>query len=122
MQLMLATMFRAQPKAARLLVLLEPLAVRPARSRVQTLLQDILCHLLVNRVRLHAVLVTIRHLPGKLPVMLLMLATMFRAQPKAARLLVLLEPLAARPARFLALMRCQAIMYQFRVNQAQQSV
>ena len=94
MLLMQATMFLAQPKRARLLVLLEPLAARPARVRVQTLRQDILCHLLVSRVRLHAVLVTIRHPLVKHPVMLLMLATMFRAQPKAARLLVLLEPLA----------------------------
>jgi len=122
MLLMQATMFLAQPKRARLLVLREPLAARQDRARVLTLQQDILCHLLVRRVRLHAVLVTIKHLPGKLPVMLLMQATMFLARPKRARLLVLLEPLAARPARFLAPMRCQAIMYQFRVNQAQQSV
>ena len=53
--LMQATMFLAQPKRARLLVLLEPLAARPARVHVQTLRQDILCHLLVSRVRLHAV-------------------------------------------------------------------
>ena len=122
MLLMQATMFLARPKRARLLVLREPSAARQVRARVLTLQQDILCHLLVSRVRLHAVLVTIRHPLVKHPVMLLMLATMFRAQPKAARLLVLLEPLAVRPARFLALMRCQAIMYQFRVNQAQQSV
>ena len=116
---MQATMFLAQPKRARLLVLhydnprvtmpmlditfhppanrarplvlLEPLAARQDRARVLTLQQDILCHLLVRRVRLHAVLVTIKHPPVKHPVMLLMLATMFRAQPKAARLLVLLE-------------------------------
>ena len=48
-------------------------------------------HLLVNRVRLHAVLVTIKHPTLNLPVMLLMQATMFLAQPKRARLLVLLE-------------------------------
>ena len=53
-------------------------------------------HLLVNRVRLHAVLVTIKHPTLNLPVMLLMQATMFLAQPNRARLLVLLEPLAAR--------------------------
>ena len=51
------------------------------------------CHQLVNRVRLHAVLVTIKHHPVKHPVMLLMQATMFLAQPKRARLLVLLEPI-----------------------------
>ena len=90
--LMQATMFLVQPKRARLLVLLEPLAARQDRARVLTLQQDILCHLVVNRVRLHAVLVTIRHLPGRLPVMLLMQATMFLARPKRARLLVLQEP------------------------------
>jgi len=74
--LMQATLFLARPKRARPLVLLEPLAARQDRARVLTLQQDILCHLLVRRVRLHAVLVTIRHLPGKLPVMLLMQATM----------------------------------------------
>ena len=114
--------FHPPANRARLRVLLEPLAARPARSRVQTLQQDILCHLLVSRVRLHAVQVTIKHHLVKHPAMQLMLATMFLAQPKRARLLVLLEPLAARPARFLAPMRCQAIMYQFRVNQLQQSV
>ena len=126
------------------------------RCMLRMLRQDISCHLLVSRVQPHAVLVTIKHLPVKLPVMLLMQATMFLAQPNRARLLVLQEPikqaqvnprvtmlmqatiflaqpnrarllvlqepLAARPARFLAPMRCQAIMYQFRVNQAQQSV
>ena len=99
MLLMQATMFLARPKRARLLVLLEPLAARQDRARVLTLQQDILCHLLVNRVRLHAVLVTIKHPPVKHPVMLLMQATMFLAQPKRARLLVLLEPLAARQVR-----------------------
>jgi hypothetical protein len=48
--------------------------------------------------------------------------TTLTKQDNQARLHVLLEPLAARPARFLAPMRFQAIMYQFRVNQAQQSV
>ena len=121
MLLMQATMFLAQPKRARQLVLLERLVVRQVRACVLTLLQDTTCHLLVRRVRLHAVQVTIKHHLVKHPAMQLMLATMFRAQPKAARLLVLLEPLAARPARSLAPMRYQAIMYQFRVNQAQQS-
>ena len=93
--LMQATMFLARPKRARPLVLLEPIAARQDRARVLTLQQDILCHLVVNRVRLHAVLVTIRHLPVKLLVMLLMQATMFLARPKRARLLVLLELLAA---------------------------
>ena len=93
MLLMLATMFLAQPKRARLLVLLEPLAARQDRPHVLTLQQDILCHLLVSRVRLHAVLVTIKHHLVKHPAMQLMLATMFLAQPKRARLLVLLERL-----------------------------
>ena len=92
--LMQATMLIKQANQAKPLVLLEPLAVRPARSRVQTLLQDILCHLLVSPVPLHAVRVTIKHPLVKHPVMLLMQATMFLAQPKRARLLVLLERLA----------------------------
>ena len=74
-------------------MLLEPSAARQDRARVQTLQQDILCHLLVRRVRLHATLVTIKHPPVKHPVMLLMQATMFLAQPNRARLLVLLEPI-----------------------------
>ena len=96
MLLMQATMFLAPANRARPLVLLEPLAARQDRARVLTLQQDILCHLLVSRVRLHAVLDTIKHPPVKHPVMLLMQATMFLAQPKRARLLVLLEPLASR--------------------------
>ena len=91
MLLMQATMFLAQPKRARLLVLLERLVVRQVRACVLTLLQDTTCHQLVNRVRLHAVPVTIKDPPVKHPVMLLMQATMFLAQPKRARLLVLLE-------------------------------
>ena len=89
--LMQATMFLARHKRARLLVLREPLAARQDRARVLTLQQDTTCHHLVRRVQPHAVLVPIRHLPGKLPVMLLMQATMFLAQPKRARLLVLLS-------------------------------
>ena len=114
--LMQATMFLAQPKRARLLVLLEPttrapahpvhqpaqmpmlditcrppvkparqlvlqepLAARQVRPHVLTLQQDILFHLLVRRVPLHAVLVIIKHPPVKHPVMLLMQATMFLA-------------------------------------------
>ena len=115
MLLMQATMFLAQPKRARLLVLLERLVVRQVRACVLTLRQDILCHLLVRRVRLHAVKVTIKHHLVKHPAMQLMLATMFRAQPKAARLLVLLEGLVVRLVRNRALMRCQVILYQFRV-------
>ena len=119
MLLMQATMFLAQPNRARLLVLLEPLAARPARVRVQTLLQDILCHLLVSRVRLHAVLVTIKHHLVKHPAMLLMLATMFLAQPKAARLLVLLEhtiqTLGPRVPRLVEMLM-QDTMYPQQVN------
>ena len=99
MLLMQATMFLAQPKRARLLVLLEPLALRPAQSRVLTLLQATTCHLLVKRVRLHAVLVTTTssgqtscdaadagyYVPS--------------SQPKRARLLVLLERLVVRQVR-----------------------
>ena len=55
-------------------------------------------HLLVNRVRLHAVLVTIKHPTLNLPVMLLMQATMFLAQPNRARLLVLRELTTRAPA------------------------
>ena len=88
MLLMQATTFLAQPKRVRLLVLQEPSAARQVRARVLTLQQDILCHLLVRRVQTHAILVTIKHLPVKLPVMLLMQATMFLAQPKRARQLV----------------------------------
>ena len=61
------------------------------RCMLRMLRRDISCHLLVRRAQLHAVLVTIRHLPGKVPVMLPMQATMFLAQPKRARLLVLQE-------------------------------
>ena len=91
--LMQATMFLAQPKRARLLVLLEHtiqtnefLACGDADAGYYVSSQ-------VNPVKPHAVPVTIRHLPGKRPVMLLMQATMFLAQPKRARLLVLLERL-----------------------------
>ena len=77
-----------QVNPAKRHVLQEHSAIRPVRVRVLTLRQDILCHLLVRRVRLHAVLVSIKHPPVKHPVMPLMLATMFRAQPKAARPLV----------------------------------
>ena len=79
--LMQATMFLARPKRARLLVLLEPLAPRQDDPRVLTLQRDIMCHILLCLFRLHAVQVTIRHLPDKLPVMLLMQATMFLARP-----------------------------------------
>ena len=96
--LMLDITFHPPANRARLLVLLEPLAARQDRARVLTLQQDILCHLLVRRVRLHAVLVTIKHPPVKHPVMLLMQATMFLAQPKRARLLVLQELTTRAPA------------------------
>ena len=119
MLLMQATLFLAQPKRARLLVLLERLVVRQVRARVLTLQQDILCHLLVSRVRLHVVLVTIKHLPVKLPAMLLMQATMLIKQANQAKPLVLLERLVVRLVHLRALMRCQVILYQFRVKQAQ---
>ena len=109
--LMQATMFLARLKRARLLVLREPLAARQDRARVLTLQQDILCHLLVRRVRLHAVLVTIRHLPGKLPVMLLMQATMFLARPKRARPLVLREPIKQAQDNPRVTMLMQATMF-----------
>ena len=91
------------------------------RCMLRMLRRDTSCHLLVSRVQLHAVLVTIKHHLVKLPVMLLMQATMFLAQPKRARSLVLLERLVVRLVRHRAQMRCQVIMYQFRVKQAQQS-
>ena len=141
MLLMQATMFLAQPKRARLLVLREPTTRAPAHlvhQPAQMPMLDITCQppvkparplvLLepinqaqVNPVKPHAVLVTIKHHPVKLPVMLLMQATMFLAQPKRARSLVLLERLVVRLVRHRAQMRCQVIMYQFRVKQAQQS-
>ena len=116
MLLMQATMFLAQPKRARLLVLLEPLAARQDQARVLTLQQDILCHLLVSRVQPHAVLDTIKHPPVKHPVMLLMQATMFLAQPKRARLLVLLERLVVRQVR-----ACVLTLLQDTVSSAGQS-
>ena len=91
------------------------------RCMLRMLRRDTSCHLLVSRVQPHAVLDTIKHPPVKHPVMLLMQATMFLAQPKRARQLVLLERLVVRLVRLRAPMRCQAIMYQFRVKQAQQS-
>ena len=91
------------------------------RCMLRMLRRDTSCHLLVSRVQPHAVLDIIKHPPVKHPVMLLMQATMFLAQPKRARLLVLLERLVVRLVRNRALMRCQVILYQFRVNQAQQS-
>ena len=63
------------------------------RCMLRMLRRDISSHLLGSRVRLRAVLVTIKHHLVKHPAMQLMLATMFRAQPKAARLLVLREPI-----------------------------
>jgi len=63
------------------------------RCMLRMLRRDISCHLLVSRVQPHAVLDTIKHPPVKHPVMLLMQATMFLAQPKRARLLVLREPI-----------------------------
>ena len=50
----------------------------------------------VNPVKLHAVQVPIKHYPVKHPVMLLMKATMFLAQPKRRKRLVLLERTAVR--------------------------
>ena len=50
----------------------------------------------VNPVKLHAMLVPIKHHPVKHPVMLLKLATMFLAQPKRHKRLVLLERIAVR--------------------------
>ena len=96
--LTLDTTFHPPANRARLHVLLEPSAVRPARTCVPALQQDTTCPLLVRRVRLHAVRGTIKHPPVKHPVMLLMQATMFLAQPKRARLLVLQEPTTRAPA------------------------
>ena len=61
------------------------------RCMLRMLRRDISCHLLVSGVQPHAVLDTIKHPPVKHPVMLLMQATMFLAQPNRARLLVLQE-------------------------------
>ena len=68
------------------------------RCMLRMLRRDTSCHLLVSRVRLHAVLDTIKHPPVKHPVMLLMQATMFLAQPNRARLLVLQELTTRAPA------------------------
>ena len=116
--LMQATLFLARPKRARPLVLLEPLAARQDRARVLTLQQDILCHLLVRRVRLHAVLVTIRHLPGKLPVMLLMQATMLIKQANQAKPLVLREPIKQAQDNPRVTMPMQATMFLAQPNRA----
>ena len=81
---------------------MEPSAARQAHLELCTdadPMLDILCHLLVSRVRLRVVLVSIKHHLVKPPVMLLMLATMFLAQPNRARLLVLQEPSAVRQER-----------------------
>ena len=68
------------------------------RCMLRMLRRDTSCHLLVSRVQPHAVLDTIKHPPVKHHVMLLMQATMFLAQPKRARLLVLQEPTTRAPA------------------------
>ena len=81
-----------------------------------------MCHQLANRVQHHAVLVTISHQPVKHRVMLQMLGSMFPQQDNPVKLLVLLERLAMRQARFLVPMLRRATMSQFRVNQAQQRV
>jgi len=88
--LMQATMFLAQPKRARLLVLQE----------------------LTTRAPAHPV-----HQPAQMP----MLDITFHPPANQARPLVLLERLVVRLVRLRALMRCQVILYQFRVKQAQQS-
>ena len=110
MLLMQATMFLAQPKRARLLVLLE--LYKQDRSSSCT---DAPAGYIVSSAgqtsRLHAVLVTIRHLQGKLPVTMLMQATMFLAQPKRARPLVLLEPIKQAQDNPRVTMLMQATMF-----------
>ena len=85
---------------------------------VLTLQQDTTCHLLVKRVRLHADVVITKHPPVKHPVMLLMQATMFLAQPKRARLFVLWERINRAQANPRVTMLMQDTMFQaFSPNQ-----
>jgi uncharacterized membrane protein len=81
------------------------------RCTLRMLRRDISCHLLVSRVQPHAVLDTIKHPPVNHPVMLLMQATMFLAQPKRARLLVLLEPIKQAQDNPRVTMLMQATMF-----------
>ena len=73
--------------------------------------RDISCHLLVSRVQPHAVLDTIKHPPVNHPVMLLLQVTMFLAQPKRARLLVLQEPIKQAQDNPRVTMLMQATMF-----------
>jgi len=88
------------------------------RCMLRMLRRDISSHLLVRRLRLHAVLVTIKHPPVKIPVMLLMQATMYLAQPKRARRDVLQEHSAVRPVRARAQTLLQATMFQAQPKRA----
>ena len=93
--LMQATMFLAQPKRARLLVLQEPTTRAPAHpvhqpAQMPTL--DITFHLPANRARLLVLQEPIKQAQDNPRVTMPMQATMFLAQPKRARLLVLQEP------------------------------
>ena len=121
MLLMQATMFLAQPKRARLLVLLEPIKQTQDNPRVTMLIQGIMFHPPANRARPLVLLEPIKQTQGNPRVTMLIQGITFHPPANRARPLVLLEPLAARLVRFLAPMRCQVILYQFRVNQAQQS-
>ena len=91
---MQATMFRAQPKAARLLVLQEPTTLAPAHpvhqpAQMPTL--DITCQPPAKPARPLVLKEPIKQAQDNLRVTMPMQATMFLAQPKRARLLVLLE-------------------------------
>tara|TARA_B100000925_G_scaffold204307_1_gene155174 strand:+ start:101 stop:490 length:390 start_codon:yes stop_codon:yes gene_type:complete len=109
MLLMLATMFLAQPNRARLLVLQEPSAVRQVRARVQTLQQDILCIILVSRVRLRVVLVTIKQAQVNPCVTMLMQDTMLIKRANRVKSLVRLEPIKQTQAKLRVTMPMQVI-------------
>ena len=85
---------------------------------LRMLRRDTSCHLLVSRVQPHAVLDTIKHPPVKHHVMLLMQATMFLAQPKRARLLVLQERTNPAPDNPRVTMLIQDITFHPPANQA----
>jgi len=98
--LLQATMFLAQPKRARLLVLQEPTTRAPAHpvhqpAQMPTL--DITFHLPANLARRLVLREPIKQAQDNPRVTMLIQATMFLAQPKRARLLVLQEPTTRAP-------------------------
>ena len=88
------------------------------RSLVQTLLQDILCRLLVRRVPLHAVLVTIKHPPAKHPVMMLMQATMYLQQVNPVKRHAAQVPIKHIQVKHPRCCRCRLLCFQHSSNQS----